>query len=550
MSFLAHVELLRLFMARRDAIVEKIHGLLNAQRKPIPYLQNGPLLSREFEDCFFTVTGITREQGRLRGQLQEAHWAGGFKPRESPGLHNDLVDSGEMMVRAFHLWRQTHWPGHSGRTRYAHILFNLYVIRQLALLVMRLWDGGPTSDVRLPQVQALLDELWRTTPSDHPTLVRDARWLILVAQSPTTNELAAYFEVAAKIAGGLARQDCLEIYKASVRMAGGHLRSQLRHVCVQKGVSLAEHNLVLSTRRSNALDIALLIQGLAPLLEAYEHALHDGDSARRLELASSILQGISPDPELFVNRLDLLGPYSMIEHLFIATDSDGHVDYTPQGRRHLHLLGEYESRISRLSQSLSDDCPHFKPVDGAYSPYGVLYGFSSNLLEHMAFKTLQPDAVTRFSLEDVFTEGGADKRAWVSGWRQLPHVKAEMAKLFEYPQQFAEDIFVRIEQALHSRVAARTGRLFILADSKGSDVPDLPEQYLLSADSYGQADLLHSRNEGEFLLSYKSPAGWVAITKDVLSEVLGAGRDVRIAGLPPAAAEVLRLMIAKSIRVD
>ena len=31
-------------------------------------------------------------------------------------------------------------------------------------------------------------------------------------------------------------------------------------------------------------------------------------------------------------------------------------------------------------------------------------------------------------------------RAWVSGWRKLPHLKPEVVKLFDYPQQFAEDM--------------------------------------------------------------------------------------------------------------
>ena len=93
--FHAHVELLQLFLAHRDEIVERIQGLLNAQRKPIQYLQDGPLLSRHFEDCFFTLTGA-RDQSRLRGQLQEEHWASGFRPRQTPGLQNDLVDPAEM----------------------------------------------------------------------------------------------------------------------------------------------------------------------------------------------------------------------------------------------------------------------------------------------------------------------------------------------------------------------------------------------------------------------------------------------------------------------
>src|SRR5688572_21537742 len=341
--FHAHIELLRAFMARRDEIVEGIEGLLNAQRKPSHYLQDGPLLFRHVEDCFFTFTGITRQQFRLRGQLQEAHWASGFRPRKIPGLHNDLVDPAEMMVRAFHLWQQTHWPGHNGRVRYAHTLFNLYVIRCIALLSMRLWDAGPNSapqriEDRLAQVQGLLDQRWRTAPPDQPVLVRDARWLIPVAQSPTTDELSAYFDVLERIAETLSENDVIEIHKAGVRMAGGHLRSQLRHVSTQRGVSLNENSVVLVTRNSNALDLALLIQCLVPLLKAYEHANQSDDKQKGLDLASTICQAISPDPELFLNRLDLLGPYSMIEHLFITTDGEGQVVYSPVGQRHLQLL--------------------------------------------------------------------------------------------------------------------------------------------------------------------------------------------------------------------
>ena len=56
----------------------------------------------------------------------------------------------------------------------------------------------------------------------------------------------------------------------------------------------------------------------------------------------------------------------------------------------------------------------------------------------------------------------------MSGWRKLPHVPREVAKLFDYPQQFAEEIFERIERALRKRVAGgepgaalSNGRLFV-----------------------------------------------------------------------------------------
>ena len=105
------------------------------------------------------------------------------------------------MIRGFHLWQQTRWPGRNGRVRYAHTLFNLYVIRCLELLSMRLWDAGASSaGDRLSQVQGVLDQLWTTTPADQPVLVRDARWLIQLAQSPATDDLGAYFDVAEQIA--------------------------------------------------------------------------------------------------------------------------------------------------------------------------------------------------------------------------------------------------------------------------------------------------------------------------------------------------------------
>jgi hypothetical protein len=570
--FQEHVELLRWFLAHRRDIVERIEGLLNAQRRPAQYLHDTPVLARHFEECFFALAGVTRERSGLRRQLDEAHWASGFKPRQTPGQHNDLIDPAEMMSRAFLMWQRTRWPGRQGRLTYAHTLFSVYVLRRLVLLSMRLWDAGSPSE-RLAQVQAVLDELWRTTPADQPLFVRDARWLLPLAQSPTTDELHGYFEVAKRIATTLPCEDRIEVCNAGVRMAGGHLRSQLRHLCTQKGVSLDEHSLVLTTRTSNALDLATLIQGLVPLLEAYERAARSGDDDERIRWADAICQGISPDPELFLSRLDLLGPYSMIEHLFIATDADGRVVYTPMGQRHLRLLQAYAALIPRVSQRLHDDCARFRPVDGAYSPYGALYGFSSRLLEHMALKATQPNAATRFSLEDVFVGGNSDKLAWVSGWRMLPHVPREVLRLFEYPQPFAADVFDRVERALRRRVTGHeanatvhNGRLFIpacddpRAHPSALGIPDVPAHYILSSDAQlvaahkavarDEQQLLHSRLEGEFIVSYRTSAGWVAISKDILTDVLGAGRDAKIVGLPSEAAHVVKWMCPELVELE
>ncbi|HEV8414766.1 MAG TPA: hypothetical protein VGQ49_14315 [Bryobacteraceae bacterium] len=574
--FQANIELLRLFLTRREDIVESIEAVLNAQRKPIGYLQDQSLLSSLFEDCFFAGAAATdskkRVQSHLRGQLEEAHWAGGFRPRQVRDLHNDLIHPAEMMIRAFYCWQQTRWPGRNGRVHYAHTLFNLYVLRWLQFLGMRIWDQSSAGQ-RLAEIQGVLDELWRGSPAGQPVIVRDARWLIPLAQSLITDELAPYFEVARQVTETLPEADVLEIQKAHVQMLGGHLTSQIRYYCTKDGLPglpLNHHSVVLRTRASNALDFALLVQGLVGLLRAYDCALSRGDERMRLDMAGAIFQGISADPELLLNRIDLLSAYSMIEHVFIATDREGHVVYSPAGQRHVRLLKEYGALIERLIPSLlRDDFPRFRPVDGGYSPYGVIFGLPSHLIEHMALKATQHDAETRFSLEDVFLndvfndsdtndrDKKAAKLAWVNGWRKLPHIDREVQRLFEYPQQFAEDVYRRIESELarKGRGGSRTGRLYIddlEADSKASAIPELPAGYFVSSDrqiiaahkaeSYDRAQLLAGRREGHFLVSYETPGGWMALKKDLLTEVLGAGRDARIAGLPLDAAQVLRLM--------
>jgi hypothetical protein len=559
-SFQANVELLRLFLAHREDIVERIEAVLNAQRKPVRYLQDHSLLSSEFEDCFLATAAATASQKLFRVQLEEAHWAAGFRPRQVPDLHNDLIHPAEMMVRAFYCWQRTRWPGRNGRIHYAHTLFILYVLRCLQFLSMRIWDGPSGPSGRLAEIQGVLDDLWRSgdlwrsSPADQPVMVRDARWLIPLAQSLITDELAPYFEVAQRITETLPEADALEIQKAHVRMLGGHLTSQIRYYCTKDGLSINEPSVVLRTRSSNALDFALLVQGLVGLLKAYDCALRSGDERMRLDMAGAICQGISADPELFLNRRDLLSAYSMIEHVFIDTEN---VAYSSLGKRHVHLMKEYGALMDRLIQPLGHDFPRFRPVDGGCSPYGVIFGLPSHLMEHMALKALEHDAETRFGLEDVFEdvfddrETSAAKLAWVNGWRRLPHIDREVQRLFDYPQQFAEDIYGRIESELRRR-DSKTGRLYIVSgddhenDSKASAIPELPARYFVSseADPYKQAQLLAGRREAHFLVSYQTPDGWMALKKDLLTEVLGAGRDARIAGLPLEAAQVLRLMCA------
>jgi hypothetical protein len=131
---------------------------------------------------------------------------------------------------------------------------------------------------------------------------------------------------------------------------------------------------------------------------------------------------------------------------------------------------------------------------------------------------------------------------------------AEVLKFYEYPQAFAEGMFRRVEQSLQRRVAdaagPRTGRIQ-LDDAGAPGVAVLSPAYRLSSDAQRvhageataieQAKLLADRREGMYLASYRTPGGWEAISKDVLTAELGQGRDVRIE-LPSEAADLVRLL--------
>ena len=564
--FAAQLSLLRSFLAHRGTIAGKIQELLAAQRD-VAATPAVTALARQIEDCFFTLAGLPASQLALRGQLQAAHWASGFRPRAMPPIPNDLADPAEMLVRGCHLWRQTRWPGRNGRLRFAHTLFNLFLLRALTLLSVRIWDDGDRgAGERLEQIQRLLDALWQGAPGDQPVLLRDARWLLPMAQSPVTDEMAGYFRIAGQVAVSLPDAQQLEIHRATVQLAGGHLRSQLRHYCLKQRVGLDDSAVLLSSRASNALDFALTVQSLVPLLISYERAIEHRDLESRRTLASAICQGISSDPELFVNQPRLLAAYCMIEPLFVTDDAQGPVRYSAIGLRQVSLLQTYAALIDRLAATLASDSIVFQPRPGCYSPYGIIYGFAFNLLEHMVLKSLQPDAERRFSLEDVFSEdgSGAAKLAWVDGWRKLPHVSPEVQRLFDYPQEFAEAAFARVAQALQWRAVAigrgaRTdpGRLILAADGGADRDTATSAAALLPADLVRSSDpawidarralpwdnerLLRERQEGMYLVSFPSGPGWVGLSKDLLTQWLQAGKDVRVTGLPASAAAVLRL---------
>jgi len=90
--------------------------------------------------------------------------------------------------------------------------------------------------------------------------VRDARWLFPLALSPRPMNWRGISKSRNESRRPWRQRTGSKSTRAGVRMRAGTLRSQLRTSATQKGVPLDENGLVLITRRSNALDLATLIQ--------------------------------------------------------------------------------------------------------------------------------------------------------------------------------------------------------------------------------------------------------------------------------------------------
>jgi hypothetical protein len=563
--FASHLTLVSLWLDRRRDIVEAIDArLLNVRDKPLSRSRDRRPFEQQWQACFFQLPGLPVELARLKGQLEARRAVERLEPMALDAFVHQL-DPLEFVVRAYEHWHAHRWPGKSGRIAFAHTLFSAFVLRQLELLTLRLWDDGHAgAGERLGAVQALLDRL-NGGPSAG-TFVRDARWLVQTAQGPFTLEIAPYFRIAEHVAASFTDEERVGIHVAGAKLAGGHLRSQRRYGTWRTGLAAHDPEILAFTRNSNAMDHALLVRDLAGLLRAYRVSIADQADARRAELADAILQGIAVDPELFLVRLDLLAPYIEIEPLCVAADATGAPQRTPLGRDTVRLCGEYCALVGELAPALLDDAEALNPADQPYSPLGIVYGFAADILSNMAMDALVGHPSLGLSLEDVFAgRGRLDRQIErARGWRRLPR-RAGEREHFEHTPEFAREVFDHLLQALRARVAhpnranasdSPDVRLLVVPEGGTTNEPVARDavsgqQFLLTSDAaraaatgateHDRAQLVKERNEGGYLATAEVAGQWWAITKTVLTFATLQPQAVVLTDVPPVLLEPLRL---------
>jgi hypothetical protein len=558
--FVDHVGVLEYFLAGRREIVDNIdRRLLNLKEKAVRQHTGRGSWTDILNSCF--------KASRLSGELETARLADGFEPVAADGYVRDL-DPVDLILRAHHHWDHTRWPGRNARLIYAQSLYSVFMLLQLEHLSLRIWDEGNSAAAeRLQQVQRLLDLL---NTGGAPPRVRDARWLIQSAQSSLTKHLKPYFTVAERIAGSFTDRDRLEIHKAGAMLAGGHLRSQLRHRSWDTGWTLDDPQLLAITRLSNSMDLALLVGDLIPLLDAYSAACDRQDNRERLALADAILQGLSADPELLLTRLDLLVPSTLIEDLFVDRSDGGLARYTSMGEMHLERVKHYCTLIGRNAESLSHDALLFDPSQKAYSPLGIVYGFCADILSNMVLNTLRSSSSTEVSLEDLFMsrERLEEKLIEAQEWQRLPKGEGERDP-FEHSAEWAGQMFARLLAGLHARTARPTAlnasstpdaRLYVVPrgvalesladDALPIGIVSAQEHYLTSDPALGEfgptllsrSRLAADRAEGRFLASANVDGDWFGVGKAALTMCTSRGQNALIRDVPREVVEVMRLV--------
>lgn len=552
--FAGSVALLEGLLARRGAGVERIENrLLNVKGKDAARRRDRQYFDSALDACVFA--DLPREAAALRGQLASAHLADGFEVMFRDAYAHRL-DPAALVVRAYEHWEAHRWPGASARLVYAATVYSALLFRLLEDLSLRIWDP-PDHEAprRLQDIQRLLDGLNGAHPGTG--LVRDAHWLVQTAQGPITRQLAPYFRVAARIAASFPGDAGIALHAAGAKLAGGHLRSQLRQRASELDRPPDDPDVLVTTRNSNAMDMALLVWDLVALLESYLAAGRANDRPARRRLADAILQGCSADPDLLLTRLDLLAPCTAIETVFIRTGEPGRVALTAAGTRHATMLARYAELVDEAAPALVEDAAALDPASAAYSPFALVYGFCADLLSMLAVDTLYGTATQITTLEDLFASGGSeDLRTRVEGWR------------IDYSPTWGREIFAPLVAALERRRthagranASGTGSASLLVFS--GDAPDgLParaQDFCVTTDvglalatgatAFPRSQFMSDRHEGRYLASAETGGHWFGVSKAVMTARIARGQDAVMTGVPQNVIDVLRLTCEGICRV-
>ena len=312
----------------------------------------------------------------------------------------------------------------------------------------------------------------------------------------------------------------------------------------------------------------------SPLLERYEAALggeDDSDADLRHGLADAILQGLSADPDLLITRLELLGPATMVEEVFVDAAAEG-PRYTAPGERHAALIRSYRDLLHPSCGAAVRRVPRARPRrTGLFATRDLLrllcrcsvecgarYADGTTVFESLARRPVrEPDPSRRESHTCAHLGTAAHIGRRAPALHPFAGVGAAGVR---------ETSSIACGDSAPATPSARTGRLFVRLqsiDSLPGSIPDSAvsaQEHVVTSDiqwalnagatAFPKSHLLADRREGRYLASVEQDGKWFAVSKVLLTACLAQGRDAVIAGVPDPVAVQLRVTCPEIVKVE
>ena len=243
------------------------------------------------------------------------------------------------------------------------VLLDYYFFYMLALLSMRVWDGGSVGN-NLYRLAALLGELQGSNGSGQK-FVEDAETLVLVATSHFEADEEAYKGLLVKVQ--TLNADCrTRIALAHVPVLSSHLRF---------GFEATYGRDVLTMRKDNAPDYPWLCFGLATLMNAFDQGV---EGVQRDKVLEALLNGLSPDTRAFVGK-------------------------PPEFMSGLSALSSFRVQFNEHKDDLLTLFLNYQPNDDKFSPLSLYFNFAHNVLKAIVVDAMLMGSVTTLSLNALLS---------------------------------------------------------------------------------------------------------------------------------------------------
>lgn len=225
------------------------------------------------------------------------------------------------------------------------------------------------------------------------------------------------------------------------------------------------------------------------------------------QIESRLLNVQGKDPSRNRSR----GPCTVIETLFVERDHDGSVRRSAMGSLHEHMVRRYRQLVIAAAQRLREDARSLDPAPGPYSSLGITCGFSRTFFPAWSWQ--------RCSIRLP----GSEPRGRVRDERQSRD-RAPFRVLTRTPGSLVEKVPDGTVPAQEHCLSSDVNRA--LVDG---------------ATAFPRSQIVGDRNEGRFLASAEIDGKWFAVSKTIVTQVIGQGFDALILDVPEPVIDVLRV---------